>query len=164
MSEHTVRSRAQSVGDRATAALLRETYLEPALEDTDPIVCNLNGIEQLSVDAADELVGKFVVRLRSQRPGAVVFVQSIADDVLAKVHAALRDRHQAAWGVNQRKPEAWLVLGDLAEPELEALRAFAPGVPESALLDALASKGLLVKNGNSYAAPALAPEPEAVPA
>src|SRR5205823_12978794 len=91
---HVIRTRTRSVSDRATAAVLRESYLENALGELDPIICSLNGIEQLSVDAADELVAKFVVRLRAQRPGAIVFVESGAEDVLAKVHAALGERSQ----------------------------------------------------------------------
>jgi hypothetical protein len=163
MTRRVVHTRTRSVSERATAAVLRESYLETALDEPDPIVCSLNGIEQLSVDAADELVAKFVVRLRAQRPGAVVFVESRTEDVLRKVDAALRERRQAAWGVNEDDPEIWLLLGHVDEDELTALRQFGPDVAQTPALQALAERGLLVATPNGYEAPQFEPAEEEEP-
>ena len=154
-----VNARTRSVSDRATAALLRETYLEPSSQ-SDPFVCDLNGIEQLSPDAADELVGKFVLRLRDQRPDAVVFIIGRTDDVLGKVHAALRDRRQAAWGINEREsPNEWIALGDINDADREALSRFAQGARDDPAFEALVTKGLLRRGADGYTPPVL-PEPE----
>jgi hypothetical protein len=158
------------VTDRATASLLRETYLERRVGPTDePVQIDLNSIAQLSVDAADELVGKFVEQLRKRNQGAIVFVIGPNWDVLRAAHAALRDRTQAALAINdQARRRAYsgaddqtdpvIPIGDVSPEERAAFQSVAQGNFNPALanvLTRLAEKGLIVANshGTGYAVP-----------
>lgn len=152
-----------SIADRATASLLRETYLEPFTNE-DPFVCDLNGIRSLSVDAADELIAKFVERLRARREHAVVFVIARAREVIGNTHAALRDRGQAVWAaVIEEGAEPILIpVGDLEKTERDALEVLyaqgghVDGVSEP--LATLVAKGLVLKTAAGYQLPGLPPD------
>jgi hypothetical protein len=156
-----------SVNDRATASLLRETYLEPALaQPDDHVEIDLNGrVRQLSVGAADELVGKFVGRLRKRTPHAVVIVRARSWDVLRNVHAALRDRSLAALAMNDAEQSALIPIGEVSIEERAAFdtlieHGHASDEGLGATLAGMAERGLAVVGPQGYAAPEL----EAAPA
>ena len=159
----SVRTNYASVTDRATASLLRATYLEPALAGRpDQVEIDLNGrIRQLSVGAADELVGKFVERLRGQGPlsdevhDPVVIVRARSWDVLRNVHAALRDRGQAALAVNDQEHSAPTPIGDVSVDERAAFTNLVEHgqAVQQERLQSLAAKGLLISTPAGYVLP-----------
>jgi hypothetical protein len=146
-----------SVTDRGTASLLGAKYLEAALlGHAESVEIDLNGnLRQLSVGAADELVGKFVERLRGQAPGAAVLVRARSWDVLRNVHAALRDRSQAALAVNDQEPSNPIPVGDVSVEERNAYQELIQGVHLGHVehLQSLATKGLLVATADGYVLP-----------
>jgi hypothetical protein len=155
-----VRTNYASVTDRATASMLRATYLEPALaKSPQQVEIDLNGrIRQLSVGAADELVGKFVERLRRQPSEAVVIVRARSWDVLRNVHAALRDRSQAALAMNDEQPGPAIPIGDVSVAERSAFQELLlhPNVDApNDHLQRLAEKGVLIPTLHGYALPQL---------
>jgi hypothetical protein len=151
-----------SVRDRATASLLRMSYLEPELRaGAEPLEIELNGqLKQISIEAADELIGKFVDRLRAARPGAPVIIRAKTWDVLRNVHAALRDHGQAAVAVRDSVGLGFppMLIGDATKDEAEAFERLAAGehVNDEATLRALgklAEKGVVVGTPEGYALP-----------
>jgi hypothetical protein len=137
-----------SVVDRVTAALLRERYLERPLNGGgEPITIDLNGMERLSVEAADELVAKFVERVRARQEPTIVFVLAKRWEVLRAIHAALRDRRQAALAVNVAEGAGVVPVGDVSGDEREAFQDRSNGQDVSVeVLRTLADKGLLTED------------------
>lgn len=108
------------IADRRRAAILREGILDPLDRSGPFIVVDLNGLQILTLGAADELFVRWLESYRTPRRSFVLVLASANDEIRQTVSTALRDGRQAAYllrsvpQLNDRADERAIIVG-LAE-------------------------------------------------
>ncbi len=148
--------------DTLRASLLRERDLEQQavgrLKGARFVLIDLNGIRSLDVQAAYELVGKFVTQLRQTwpRPATPPVVAITADnlDIVRIVHAALRAAGDAAYALlPDGRAEPLVPIGAITKEDvgdLDHVRDAQPTYGDSEIpferLEQLHEQGLLARD------------------
>jgi hypothetical protein len=110
------------VADRKRGALLRQQFLDPIEIDDRPILVDLNPLNVLSLGAADELVVKWLDRVRTPRNPVVAVFASYDDEIRGTLDAALKAGHQAAYLVRSApEHERPLPIGELTTVQYETI-------------------------------------------
>lgn len=162
------------LAERPEAAQLRVTQLE-SLPSEGTWIIDLSSIDLMSLSAADELIAAWLLHKRASRreQGFVVALYSPSAIVHETLHAALRDRQLAAYGLT--KLEGWSAgdvqtIGDVTtmnDRTLAAVHSFSAGAASAAQvakkmgdtsigaatnrLNELLSKGLIHKSDHRVA-------------
>ena len=116
------------VADTARAGLLRHQFLDEleASEQLDryPVLINLNELTVLTPDAADELIVRWLERVRSPRRPVIAGIATYSRGMAGAIATALRDAKQCAYHVRSAPiGEVPRAVGDVTGTLLDTLDA-----------------------------------------